>query len=76
MKYRKYILVKFANFVYICIARGKVAIFAAILAQKWQLFPRVIQIYSKFTNLKRAIFSVFYISPLNFPILLILKYSF
>ena len=49
-----------SNFTYICITQGKVTIqFAAISAQKWKLFPRVIQIYTKFANFTGLYFPYF-----------------
>ena len=45
---------------YIFVLRGeKVTIFAAILAQKWKLFPRVIQMYTKFANFAGLYFPYF-----------------
>ena len=78
-KYEKYLrsLAKFANFVYICITRGKSYHFCGNFSSKMVTFSaRKTNIY-KIWKLRKAIFSVFYnISPPNFAILLILRSSF
>ena len=77
VKYGKYGIAKFANFVYICITRGKSYHFRGNFSSKMVTFSaRNTNIY-KICKLRRPIFSVFYnISPPNFAVLLILRCSF
>ena len=72
VKYGKYGIAKFANFVYICITRGKSYHFRGNFSSKMVTFSaRNTNIY-KICKLCNAIFSVFYnISPPNSAILLI-----
>ena len=77
VKYGKYSPAKFANFVYICITRGKSYHFRGNFSSKMVTFSaRNTNVY-KICKLCRAIFFIFYnISPPNFATLLILTSSF
>ena len=75
MRFRKYSLANFANFVCICITRGKVTIFE--LGAKMVTFSALEYKLYKICKLHNAIFYVFHnISPPNFVILPILRCSF
>ena len=85
MKYGKYSRAKFANFVYICITRGKVTIrvrvrvFVASSAQKCMLTFSVhnTNIYKILKTSQRYIFRILrHFAIPNFAILLILSSSF